>query len=127
MSTGSQNVLDEHAQFVDRLNQDAAMAEARMDIALSAEDERARAEKAEEMEEDLRKARAEDMIRRMREQMASDDTASTTQSAPAQASSEDERTPVEKTIGRPAEQPKSTPEAAETKTQPEKTIGRMRP
>lgn len=127
MSTGSQDVLDEHAQLVDRLSQDAAISEARMDIALSAEDERARAEKAEEMEEDLRKARAQDLIRRMREQIALDDAGSSTQSAPAQESSEKERTPVEKTIGRPVEPPASPPEAAETKQQPEKTIGRMRP
>ncbi|HET6566687.1 MAG TPA: hypothetical protein VFG50_01910 [Rhodothermales bacterium] len=127
MSTGSQNVIDEHAQLVDRLSQDAALSEARMDMALSAEGERANAEKIEEMEEDLRKARAQDLIRRMREQMASEDAGASAGPAPAQDAPEKERSPVEKTIGRRAEQPESSPEAAETKNQPEKTIGRMRP
>ncbi len=126
MTSGSREVLDTHAEFVDRLSRDAAMTEARMEIALEAERERSAAlpkPSPEEVEEELRKARAQALVQQMRGEISGEQRVT-----PTSTPDDKSREPGEKTIGRAAPAPEpgagSGPAGAE---KPAKTIGRMRP
>lgn len=125
MMSGSRDILDENDGLVERLSQDAAISEARVDMALDSESERNREADAEEIEEELRKARAQELVRRMRQQITPDTEG--TAAPPAADAPEEQRASSEKTIGKPQElQPDPRPEP-EGKGLPEKTIGRVKP
>lgn len=104
-------LLDEQKELVDQIAMEAARSEARLDIALEAADEKAAAEPAgispEEADEEIRRARARELVRRIQ----SEETAQ----APAQQNS-----------GKPAEKAAGGGADAHP-TLPDKTIGRMKP
>lgn len=129
IAQGADDPLSTHEEFVEKLAFEAARSEAKLEMALESQAERAAeadAEAAETLDEEaLVKARAQDLLRQMKQQMGLPD--SETAEAPADAP----KAPAapEKTLGRqPAQSPEAPPaEAASKKPEPppEKTIGRM--
>lgn len=149
MSTSMQEKFDEHREMVDRLGMEAAMTEARMEVAMDSTEERAQQiNQASDDEETLRKERARELIRRMQQEAASSPDVgrmSGTVSSPdatrgsCAASSSDSAsispTPDSKEKSR-AQTPASAPGphgSVQGPSQkkgpelPEKTIGRMKP
>ncbi|MEM6646780.1 MAG: hypothetical protein AAF730_11055 [Bacteroidota bacterium] len=116
----SNNLLDENDALVDRLNQDAIMGEARLDVTLdnlnARESEREQAGQRAQFEADQKRQRADDLIAQMKRQMGLiDDSAPAAEDSPAN--------PIEKTVGKPHATPQ-TPSPDEPL--PDKTIGRRR-
>ncbi len=124
MTKGSRDLLDENDRLVEHLTREAAVTEARVDMALDAESARKAEAEMEELEEALRKARAQEFVRRMREETGLD-TETTPESSPS-AASEDQRAPSEKTIGKPKEHSSAPAPESEGRRLPEKTIGRIK-
>lgn len=86
----AQDALDENSALVRRLSKEAARTEARLDLALEASEE-----PAEDPVEDDPKARARDLVRRLREEMNADADRAT----PASKDSPTDERP-DKTFGR---------------------------
>ncbi|MDE2995525.1 MAG: hypothetical protein OXT73_02105 [Bacteroidota bacterium] len=113
MAEGISSLYNEHEEMVEKLQQDSFGAEARMEVALdnlSADDAALEKLDAAELEADqsLRKARAQELIRQMKQAEGSSDPAPTSSSTAAS-------------------QPKAaTPDDPSPSDLPEKTIGRMR-
>lgn len=113
MAEGISSLYNEHEEMVEKLQQDSFGAEARMEVALdnlSADDAALEKLDAAELEADqsLRKARAQELIRQMKQAEGSSDP------APASSSTA-------------SSQPKAaTPDDPSPSDLPEKTIGRMR-
>lgn len=107
-------LLDEQEELVDRIAMEAAMSEARLDIALESADAKAAVEperiSPEEADEELRRVRARELVKRMRAEDAPDGRSQEEASA-AESPSPD---PV------PDEDPAPP-------SLPDKTIGRMKP
>lgn len=127
-STGS--ILDKHTELVEKLGEETAMQEARLEIAMESlgTDEaeaqlkalEAEAEAA-KFEESQQKDRARDLVQQVKDQMGS---------APEGRTAPEQRPPTDRTIGRTKADPGSerkpdAPRAAD-ETMPEKTIGRMK-
>lgn len=130
MTSESERLLEENDALVRGLSQDAAIQDARMDMALAGEAERnagaAQRVDPEEQEEELCKIRAQELIRQMKSQFggAPDQSAS---SSTLRESPEAARIPSEKSIGRPPREPEQPEDPAGPNSAPEKTIGRMKP
>ena len=112
---GRERVLDTHEEMMEKLAMEAALSEARLEMALEAEQAVTEAEARAALEEDLQKARARELIRQIKlegglPQGAPDPPARPTKTppAPAKASSKPEAAPPPQGL-------------------PEKTIGRMKP
>ncbi|MEM1095723.1 MAG: hypothetical protein AAGJ10_14080 [Bacteroidota bacterium] len=116
----SSNLLDENDALVDRLNQDAIMGEARLDVTLdnlnAREAEREQAAQRAQFEADQKRQRADDLIAQMKRQMG-------LVNDPEPAA--DAATPdsIEKTVGRAQAAP---PPPSPDEPLPDKTIGRRR-
>jgi hypothetical protein len=126
MSSESKRLLDENTSLVEGFTQDAALQDARMDIALSAEQERNAAADLEAREEELRRLKAHELVRQMKSQLG---TAGPAQASPSSAQKEsgDTRTLSDKTIGRPQKPDQPSDATPDADAGMEKTIGRMRP
>jgi len=116
----SSNLLDENDALVDRLNQDAIMGEARLDVTLdnlnAREADRQQAAQRAQFEADQKRQRADDLITQMKRQMGLiDDPAPAAENSPAD--------PIEKTVGKPQASPSPT---SPDEPLPDKTIGRRR-
>ena len=110
MTEEPRRLLDEQEELVDRIAMEAAHAEARLDIALESADLKAESEPAlptpEESDEELRRARARELVRRMQAE------------APAEpARSEPAKQSPDESGGEKPDRPPL----------PDKTIGRMKP
>lgn len=105
MATGARQVLDENASLVEKMSEDLAMNEARLELAMESAEEHEREARLQEQEEELRRLRARKMVDDMRAQIGT---------APEKASSEPP--------------PRTTTESSsdQSGSLPEKTIGRMR-
>jgi len=110
MTEEPRRLLDEQEELVDRIAMEAAHSEARLDIALESADQKAESEPAlptpEESDEELRRARARELVRRMQ---AGD--------APEPSRSEPAKQAPEASGGEKPDRPPL----------PDKTIGRMKP
>lgn len=106
--------IDEtHDEQVGKLMQDAAMSEARLDLAMEGADTAAQAARDAEEMEALRRAQAEEMVRQMKGDLG------VTAVPPVRTDTDDAG---EKTIGRDGDDVEDEPEA----TRPAKSIGRPR-
>ena len=116
--TGSADALDTPDEMMDQLARETAMSEARLDIALeeaqARQTEAAQAEERAAFEEDLRKARAQELVRQMKLEAGLGQ-------APAEA------TPADPAEDAPAEAEGDTDPPPASEQLPEKTIGRMKP
>ncbi len=122
MKSSTRDLLDASAHLIENMQQEAAIKEARLDIATEAAAEAAVKEKAEKdleaFDESLRRDRAQALVQRMKAALGSENYAE-----PA----EGEGQPVHKTIGAPAVPPEQGAPESPPKTLPDKTIGRKRP
>ncbi|NND71787.1 MAG: hypothetical protein HKN43_09420 [Rhodothermales bacterium] len=119
--TRTENLLDENDALVDNLAMETAHNEAKLEVALesaAAQESIRRAEEARtKLDEDLKKIRAQDLVRQLKNQMGETDTPTT---------------PVERNVDSTAETSEAVSDAepeSETATDedlPEKTLGRMR-
>ncbi|WP_456427755.1 hypothetical protein [Rhodocaloribacter sp.] len=112
---GRERVLDTHEEMMEQLAMETALSEARLEMALEAEQAVTEAEARAAMEEDLQKARARELIRRIKLEVGS------SEAAPDPPSRRAKTSPAEA----PAEPEPDAP--APPQGLPEKTIGRMKP
>ena len=123
MTTSMHDKLDVHSDMIDRLAVDAALSEARLEIALERTEEKDRAEQLEKDEAALAKERA----RRTVEQIRGD--SGTRGTSTDDATKSVGRMDVQRTAPEEPSAPAAakTPPAATKGDLPEKTIGRMKP
>ncbi len=115
---GRERVLDTHEEMMEQLAMETALSEARLEMALEAEQAVTEAEARAALEEDLQKARARELIRRIKLEVGSPEAAPDPPSRRAKTS------PASPAEAPPEPEPDdpSPPQGL-----PEKTIGRMKP
>ena len=113
MDTSSRDLLDAASLLTEEMNRGSAHQEARMDLALESEAGRKTVD-PEEADAELRRLRAQELVRRMREEL------------PAEESKPEAAIP-QKTLGAKAPPEADSPAEEPAKNLPDKTIGRRRP
>ncbi len=118
MASGIEDLFSEHEEMVYRLQADAAGSEARLDVALDSLDTNDSTLEALdaatlEADQELRRARAKELIRQMKGDVAGPDSGRTSTQASSSQSNE--------SAGG------ATPKESSSSDLPEKTIGRMKP
>lgn len=126
LTAGPQDALDTHSELVDQLAFETARQEARLEIALEnqASEDDAAPEPPEVLEEDLLKARAQTLVRQIKQQMGvpgGEDDAGAPPAPPERAAPAAPDTRPEKTLGRTAPAPRID---AGPRPSPDKTLGR---
>lgn len=120
MTSSIEDKLDVHDEMINRVAVDAALNEARLEIALERTEEKDQRDQLLEDEAALAKAQAKEVVNRIREgQLHSSNPADTTKSVGKMAS--------RKTPDEALESDKSEPTVDQKDDLPEKTIGRMKP
>ncbi len=115
---GRERVLDTHEEMMEQLAMETALSEARLEMALEAEQAVTEAEARAALEEDLQKARARELIRRIKLEVGSPEAAPDPPSRRAKTS------PASPAEAPPEPEPD---DPAPPQGLPEKTIGRMKP
>ncbi len=108
MTSSMQDRLDEHADIMDQIAEESALSEARLEIAMEASETADRIAREISDEEEVRKAKAKELIRQMKD-----------------VSDEPETKQIARKKGQESDEEKSPKESSDDL--PDKTIGRMKP